>query len=882
MNRTLPYLLSLLGLASITSASAQELTTPPPSESPAPTSEEVYVLDDFVVSTADDKGYYSANSISATRTNELVKNTPITLTVVNEQLMEDLNILNDQDLDQVTASVSRDPDGFSENRLRIRGFRSLTQRYDLFWRELERDGYNIQRADIVKGANSLMYGQADPGGLINSVPKMAQHNKDFTRIKGTVGNKDHVRAEFDANYVVNDDLAVRFMGMDMSRDLDQLYEYSNKTAATMELSYRPSNKTQLRAHLERIDLDQNLAPGMFKSTNNDSRFVANSPQDDISGANPSYSLGTYRNEFIYSPDAVDFIPQGVIDDLVLNTAFAAELGVDPNDVTRELLRDDIYRNGINQDDRYSVTGPDKYNKRKGEIITADWTQQLSDAVQFKLAVNHEDVDRESRSRDGYSAGRVVSDTLQEDPDRGFDPYINTYWRKQEGRTQADALKATLLYEFDSDESYIMPGASKHKFLLGVDYDQLEKDPKMWEQTNVDPDTLPNNYTAANLNFERFYLDDGFGPEVPNIGFNGSEWWKLKDDNHFKSTTESIWFALQSEFLDGRLRSLVGLRRDIIDIEFDLINYKQQGNFPIPALENQGDTFRKDSPTIGALYWLNSELGVFANYAESIQAPAGIDVDPMGHLIPPVYGEGYEYGLRFDLYEGKLNGQIAAFYIEKVNDDIVNYDWRLRDIYTKALYPEDRYAGYFNGNGVLINNAVPGKKVPGDKSRAEGVEFECYYNPNRNLSFIFSYTYNNLDAIKINENVNPRFAQVWGQAPHNALLIGRYKFTSGALKGLTVGANQSFRSSSSIGEWYIEDDDDAAGEGTWYEVEFDPEYVTSAFLNYERKLGKGRGVPVLNLGLRVSNLFDDTDLINRNKRAYHRASRQYLLSASLRF
>jgi hypothetical protein len=38
--------------------------------------EEIYVLDDFVVTTADDKGYYSANSISATRTNALVKTHP--------------------------------------------------------------------------------------------------------------------------------------------------------------------------------------------------------------------------------------------------------------------------------------------------------------------------------------------------------------------------------------------------------------------------------------------------------------------------------------------------------------------------------------------------------------------------------------------------------------------------------------------------------------------------------------------------------------------------------------------------------------------------------------------------------------------------------------
>ncbi len=99
-----------------------------------PENDDLFVLDDFVVSAADDRGYYAANSISATRTNALVKNTPISITVINEQLLQDLNILDDQDLVRASASVSQDPDGFSFNQLRIRGFRSLTQRYDLFWR----------------------------------------------------------------------------------------------------------------------------------------------------------------------------------------------------------------------------------------------------------------------------------------------------------------------------------------------------------------------------------------------------------------------------------------------------------------------------------------------------------------------------------------------------------------------------------------------------------------------------------------------------------------------------------------------------------------------------------------------------------------------------
>jgi outer membrane receptor protein involved in Fe transport len=86
----------------------------------------------------------------------------------------------------------------------------------------------------------------------------------------------------------------------------------------------------------------------------------------------------------------------------------------------------------------------------------------------------------------------------------------------------------------------------------------------------------------------------------------------------------------------------------------------------------------------------------------------------------------------------------------------------------------------------------------------------------------------------------------------------------------------------MGHWYIEDDNDAAGEGTWYEIDFDPEFVTDAFMNYQMKLGTGRKKRDLYLGLRVNNLFDTTELIQRNKSAYHRPSRQYLLSASMRF
>jgi outer membrane receptor protein involved in Fe transport len=158
----------------------------------------------------------------------------------------------------VSPSVSYDPDGFSLNQLRIRGFRSLTSRYDLFLRELPRDGYNIQRVDIVKGANSLIYGQADPGGKVNNVPKLALQNKNYLRVKTSFGSDDYQRHELDANKVITDQLSVRVMAVDFETEYDQDYREREFTGATIEASYRPFENTELRMHVETVDSDQKL------------------------------------------------------------------------------------------------------------------------------------------------------------------------------------------------------------------------------------------------------------------------------------------------------------------------------------------------------------------------------------------------------------------------------------------------------------------------------------------------------------------------------------------------------------------------------------------------------------------------------------------------
>ena len=120
----------------------QPLVSATPSASDQSVEEELYVLPEFVVSNDQDEGYYSANSTSVTRTNTLVKNSPISMSIVNEQLLDDLNILNTEDLAMVSAAIDEDPNGFSLDRIRIRGFRNSFSRFNFFKRNLPTDSYN--------------------------------------------------------------------------------------------------------------------------------------------------------------------------------------------------------------------------------------------------------------------------------------------------------------------------------------------------------------------------------------------------------------------------------------------------------------------------------------------------------------------------------------------------------------------------------------------------------------------------------------------------------------------------------------------------------------------------------------------------------------------
>ena len=952
--------ITLVGQMTLDSNQPLKSATPNTSEQDA--EEELYVLPEFVVSNDQDEGYYSANSTSLTRTNTLVKNSPISMSIVNEQLLNDLNILSTEDLAMVSASIDEDPNGFSLDRIRIRGFRNSFSRYNFFLRNLPSDPYNIARVDIIKGANSLIFGQASPGGSVSNAPMLANFNKNTKALSVAVGIKDYLRTNFNANQIINDNFAVRVMGVHSEQGYDHQYKSNELDALTVATTMRLTPKTQLRLHFEGVSATNRIPNrSMIDKTKADDSDYTDNVYDGM------LSEGTVKDingnevsprsyEVPFAPGWVDYLPEQAMQWIkdFTEDRFNPTTGEDISISSRQDLRDRYAL--INSGNYGSVSGPDRFNDRDGLFAMADFTHEINENLQLNLAMNVEQVNANSLKRDSYGSIRVKDIVSEGDFTNTDQPngtqYIRTFWTKNDISTDRVGSRSSLVFKNDWFNA-------KNRIILGWDFNSQTKNQRYEDQVpkgeglglasnDIAGAFLPrpianDNYKRitginrgyeyipvsqlSNADYAMLHFDEliqsgitGYGIDVDadDVGLSAlasqEAEWALSKKTYSKVNNNSLWFAGQSEFFKGRLHTLMGLRYDLIEIESSLRKVSYYG-YEGPVENTDGElvdrdnkssvTYEKLNPTIGGLFWVNDKVGIFANYAQSIESPSGTARTPLGEIAPPELGMGIEFGLRFDLFSGKLDGQLAYYSITKENDNAFAYSDDMLDL----IFPYDEYGSEYEENYQTYKNvggewvprvagdhkpllfpSLAGRRGVGDKTRSEGVELDFTYNPLPGFSIIGSYNFTIANEIlELHRNIlNPEDYELFGRPDHRAALTARYKFRDGALKGLTIGASQRYRSAAkqtrfdlyydANGKAVGQRDDNGHTDRVY--LEFGEEHTTSAFVTWEKMLGKKRSSPKLTMGLRVKNLLDNTDFSGRDNYGYYRESRSYNLSAKI--
>ena len=161
--------------------------------------------------TAPASKYSNSYSGSATKTNTKLIDLPQSVNVINQEQLKDQQATSLGQSITYAPGIDLDQGEGNRDAFIIRGNKTTA---DIFLdgvkddAEYYRDLYNIERVDVLMGANGILFGKGGSGGIVNRVSKQATF-VDINSHTLQLGSFDSKRATLDINRKITDRFAVR-------------------------------------------------------------------------------------------------------------------------------------------------------------------------------------------------------------------------------------------------------------------------------------------------------------------------------------------------------------------------------------------------------------------------------------------------------------------------------------------------------------------------------------------------------------------------------------------------------------------------------------------------------------------------------------------------
>lgn len=200
-------------------------------------------------------GYVATRGETATKTNTPIVQTPQAINVVTQEQLKQQQPQNISQALRYTPGISDEiygPDGRGD-WLQIRGFNG----YDsIFLDGLKSDNgiwtyqmgpYGLERLEVLKGPSSMLYGQNEPGGLVNAVSKRptatARHEIEVQG--GSYGQKQFGLDSSGPVAGTDGKLDYRIVAMDRQSGTQVHDTDNNRQYLAPSLTWKPNASTQL-------------------------------------------------------------------------------------------------------------------------------------------------------------------------------------------------------------------------------------------------------------------------------------------------------------------------------------------------------------------------------------------------------------------------------------------------------------------------------------------------------------------------------------------------------------------------------------------------------------------------------------------------------------
>ncbi|MEO7598114.1 MAG: TonB-dependent receptor [Opitutus sp.] len=745
-----------------------------PSPESSPPEPDAVVLSPFEINVSKDRGWYATNSIGATRFNTPLADLPLTINVVTSEFIQTIGATNLAEAVRYSTGVIPGASGPTQGGAGTNFSESFTIR-GLPVRFVFRDGTRnwrgnepmfMDRVEVLKGPTAILYGESLPGGTLNYISKMPQFTpsgalslqldsfggyRTNVETTGPLGTSGKVAYLFALGYQG---------GESFIENMEQNY-----LPFLGSVILKPWSGTKIYLGVEslkrHIDGFQNNGSIAWRGPLNEgsvNRFSGGLGQplginpNAKPGSNPwgDPVLGSYFDQHVTSYTAT--IEQNLANNFDVRSSWnyastpQESLGSGNNDtnVIDAPLADPVTKAAI------TAAPGDTITYLGNKFIIGQGSTLNGNAIGSATAGAYQGGIRRVAA---YTAGpgvgpvRFVGNNLSRS--NFFDPNVVGPRPFSYGANENREMnwKTDLTYKFNV-------GTSTHRLLVGY---ELYRGTYRNRRTVGNPNWTGNNADGQAGNVSGNYAQDIFGnrwtkPAAANNAF--APGYDISRDGG-----DSYYGTYLGQFFGQRLNFLGGFRTaDLFTSDFN---------------SSTRNHLKKTVPQTGLLYKVTDGLSAYASYSKSfrlnnerfsINAPASTNPGAYtpSESFPPQEGKGLDIGLKFDLFDRKLSGNLTYFDIDFDQIPV-----------TSATILDDK------GNFV---------RFPGGAQNSKGEELELFYSPTRNFQLTGGVT--RVHAVYTTVTRGQEYLlgkRLSTTATWQGSTFARYQFSEGALKGFSLGA-----------------------------------------------------------------------------------------------
>lgn len=237
-----------------------------------------------------------ATEVTIGKGTQQLRDIPQSVTVVTERLIDDRNLDTVKEALKNTAGITFLAAEGGEEDIRLRGF-ALQATGDLFIDGMrdpaiyDRDTFNLERMEVLRGSASMLFGRGSTGGAVNQVSKQPglidQHQVDLT-----LGSHQYVRTTGDFNIKTGERAALRINAMVTQADNNGSGSSIDKRGLAAAYRWGIGEKNEIQASLYHLDNNNGInygIPYISPSQGSSNRVLLPLKPDAYYGLDSDYS-----------------------------------------------------------------------------------------------------------------------------------------------------------------------------------------------------------------------------------------------------------------------------------------------------------------------------------------------------------------------------------------------------------------------------------------------------------------------------------------------------------------------------------------------------------------------------------------------------------------